>query len=278
MPPPERIPPRSMSSPQTLPGADLLAHGELTVRGRIREASNAVLYCSVAYEGREAACVYKPVAGERPLWDFPDGNLARREVAAYEVSEATGWGLVPPTVLRDGPYGEGMVQLWIEADPGARLLALTEDEAPGEGWKAVGEAEVGEGRTALLVHADTPGLRRLAVLDAVINNGDRKGGHLLPAPDGHLYGIDHGVTFHVEDKLRTLLWGWAGEELPAEAVEVLDRLGPALAPGAPLATRLAELLTGAEVAAVRARVAALRAGGRHPEPSGQWPAIPWPPV
>ncbi|WP_411071919.1 SCO1664 family protein [Streptomyces sp. cmx-4-25] len=278
MPPPERIPPRSMSSPQTLPGADLLARGELTVRGRIREASNAVLYCSVAYEGREAACVYKPIAGERPLWDFPDGDLARREVAAYEVSEATGWGLVPPTVLRDGPYGEGMVQLWIEADPGARLLALTEDEEPGEGWKAVGEAEVGEGRTALLVHADTPELRRLAVLDAVINNGDRKGGHLLPAPGGHLYGIDHGVTFHVEDKLRTLLWGWAGEELPAEAVEALDRLGPALAPGAPLATRLAELLTGAEVAAVRARVAALRADGRHPEPSGQWPAIPWPPV
>ncbi|MFE5735210.1 SCO1664 family protein [Streptomyces sp. NPDC056528] len=278
MPPPERIPPRSMSSPQTLPGADLLARGELTVRGRIREASNAVLYCSVAYEGREAACVYKPIAGERPLWDFPDGDLARREVAAYEVSEATGWGLVPPTVLRDGPYGEGMVQLWIEADPGARLLALTEDEEPGEGWKAVGEAEVGEGRTALLVHADTPELRRLAVLDAVINNGDRKGGHLLPAPGGHLYGIDHGVTFHVEDKLRTLLWGWAGEELPAEAVEALDRLGPALTPGAPLATRLAELLTGAEVAAVRARVAALRADGRHPEPSGQWPAIPWPPV
>ncbi|MFF5392742.1 SCO1664 family protein [Streptomyces sp. NPDC013012] len=266
------------SSPQTLPGAELLARGELTVRGRIREASNAVLYCSVAYEGREAACVYKPVAGERPLWDFPDGNLARREVAAYEVSEATGWGLVPPTVLRDGPYGEGMVQLWIEADPEARLLALTEDDEPGEGWKAVGEAEVGEGRTALLVHADTPALRRLAVLDAVVNNGDRKGGHLLPAPGGHLYGIDHGVTFHVEDKLRTLLWGWAGEELPAEAVEVLDRLGGSLAPGAPLATRLAELLTGAEVAAVRARVAALRAGGRHPEPSGQWPAIPWPPV
>ncbi|MFJ6251090.1 MULTISPECIES: SCO1664 family protein [unclassified Streptomyces] len=266
------------SSPQTLPGAELLARGELTVRGRIREASNAVLYCSVAYEGREAACVYKPVAGERPLWDFPDGNLARREVAAYEVSEATGWGLVPPTVLRDGPYGEGMVQLWIEADPEARLLALTEDGEPGEGWKAVGEAEVGEGRTALLVHADTPALRRLAVLDAVVNNGDRKGGHLLPAPGGHLYGIDHGVTFHVEDKLRTLLWGWAGEELPAEAVEVLDRLDRSLAPGAPLATRLAELLTGAEVAAVRSRVAALRAGGRHPEPSGQWPAIPWPPV
>ncbi|MFI1716095.1 SCO1664 family protein [Streptomyces sp. NPDC053513] len=278
MPAPERIPSRSMSSPESPRDTELLARGELTVRGRVREASNAVLYCSVAHEGREAACVYKPVAGERPLWDFPDGTLAQREVAAYEISEATGWGLVPPTVLRDGPYGEGMVQLWIEADPEARLLALTEDEEAGEGWKAVGPAQIDEDRTALLVHADTPELRRLAVLDAVINNGDRKGGHLLPAPGGRLYGIDHGVTFHVEDKLRTLLWGWAGEELPAEAVGVLDSLDRSLAPGAPLATRLAELLTGAEVAAVRARVEALRATGRHPEPSGQWPAIPWPPV
>ncbi|MFF3840682.1 SCO1664 family protein [Streptomyces sp. NPDC001930] len=279
MPAPERIPPRSMSSsPPTPPDAELLARGELTVRGRVREASNAVLYCSVAYEGREAACVYKPVAGEQPLWDFPDGTLAQREVAAYEISEATGWGLVPPTVLRDGPYGEGMVQLWIEADPEARLLALTEDDEAGEGWKAVGPAQVAEDRTALLVHADTAELRRLAVLDAVINNGDRKGGHLLPAPGGHLYGIDHGVTFHVDDKLRTLLWGWAGEELPAEAAGVLDALGRSLAPGEPLAARLAELLTDAEVAAVRARVEALRTTGRHPEPSGQWPAIPWPPV
>ncbi|WP_425338288.1 SCO1664 family protein [Streptomyces flavochromogenes] len=279
MPAPERIPPRSMSStPPTPPDAELLAHGELTVRGRVREASNAVLYCSVAYEGREAACVYKPVVGEQPLWDFPDGTLAQREVAAYEISEATGWGLVPPTVLRDGPYGEGMVQLWIEADPEARLLALTEDDEAGEGWKAVGPAQVAEDRTALLVHADTPDLRRLAVLDAVINNGDRKGGHLLPAPGGHLYGIDHGVSFHVDDKLRTLLWGWAGEELPAEAAGVLDGLGRSLAPGAPLSARLAELLTDAEVVAVRARVEVLRTTGRHPEPSGQWPAIPWPPV
>ncbi|MEU2236760.1 SCO1664 family protein [Streptomyces vietnamensis] len=278
MPAPERIPPRSMSSPESPRDIELLARGELTVRGRVREASNAVLYCSVAHEGREVACVYKPVAGEQPLWDFPDGTLAQREVAAYEISEATGWGLVPPTVLRDGPYGEGMVQLWIEADPGARLLALTEDEEAGEGWKAVGPAQIDEERTALLVHADTPELRRLAVLDAVINNGDRKGGHLLPAPGGRLYGIDHGVTFHVDDKLRTLLWGWAGEELPAEAVGVLDALDRSLDPGAPLATRLAELLTGAEVAAVRARVEALRATGRHPEPSGRWPAIPWPPV
>ncbi|WP_329534889.1 SCO1664 family protein [Streptomyces sp. NBC_01450] len=271
----ERIPPRSVTT------AELLALGELKVRGRIREASNAVLYCSVSYEGRDASCVYKPVAGERPLWDFPDGTLAQREVAAYEVSEATGWGLVPTTVLRDGPYGEGMCQLWIEALPeadGDGLLALVEGEEPAEGWKAVGLAEVGEGETALLVHADDVRLRRLAVLDAVLNNADRKGGHLLPAGEGRLYGIDHGVTFNAENKLRTLLWGWAGESLTPEAVEVLTSLRDGLAPGAPLATRLAELITSAEIDATRARVEAMLSSGKHPEPSGEWPAIPWPPV
>jgi uncharacterized repeat protein (TIGR03843 family) len=275
MPAPERIPTGRVSTPDAL---TLLAKGELTVRGRLREASNAVLYCAVSYEGEEAHCVYKPIAGERPLWDFPDGTLAQREVAAYEVSQATGWGLVPPTVLRDGPYGQGMVQLWIEADPEAALLALVEDEEPGEGWKAVGFADVGEGRTALLVHADDPRLRRLAVLDAVINNGDRKGGHLLPTTDGTLYAIDHGVTFNVDDKLRTLLWGWAGEPLPTEAVAALTTLATALADGGTLATRLAELLTAAEGAALSGRVAALLRSGTHPVPSGDWPAIPWPPV
>ncbi|MVO90113.1 SCO1664 family protein [Streptomyces sp. p1417] len=318
MPAPERIPAGSVTP------VELLTRGELTVRGQIREASNAVLYCTIAYEEQTAACVYKPVAGERPLWDFPDGTLARREVAAYEVSEALGWGLVPPTVLRDGPYGEGMVQLWIEAGDGAdaaapeaddaaaggtdggaapgtddapapgagdgvggadgdggagaELLALVEGDEPGDGWKAIGYAQVEEGRTALLVHADDARLRRLAVLDAVINNADRKGGHLLPGRDGRLFGIDHGVTFNVADKLRTLLWGWAGEKLPDEAVTALGALREALAAGAPLAGRLGELLTPAEVDAVRGRVAALLASGRHPAPSGEWPAIPWPPV
>ncbi|MFI0514809.1 SCO1664 family protein [Streptomyces sp. WSLK1-5] len=267
---PERIPPRSVTT------AELLARGELTVRGQIRDASNAVLHCSVAYDGQEALCVYKPVRGERPLWDFPDGTLAQREVAAYEVSEATGWGLVPPTVLRDGPFGEGMCQLWIEGVPGSELLALVDGEEPEPGWRAIGLAEVDEGRTALLVHADDERLRRLAVLDAVINNADRKGGHLLPAEGGRLYGIDHGVTFNVENKLRTLLWGWAGEPLPEEAGDVLKGLRKALS--GDLAARLAALITPAEIDATRARVDALLESGKHPEPSGEWPAIPWPPV
>ncbi|BBC37795.1 Phosphatidylinositol kinase [Streptomyces graminofaciens] len=267
-----------MTVTESLLLAELLVEGELTVRGQVREASNAVLYCTVSYEGREAACVYKPVAGERPLWDFPDGTLAQREVAAYEVSEATGWGLVPPTVLRDGPYGEGMCQLWIEGQPGSELLALVDGDEPGEGWKAVGFAEVGEGKTALLVHADDERLRRLAVLDAVINNADRKGGHLLPAVEGRLYGIDHGVTFNVDNKLRTLLWGWAGEPLTEESVRVLGSLRDSLEAGGALAVRLAELITPAEVDATRARVTGLLKAGTHPEPSGEWPAIPWPPV
>ena len=273
---PERIPPRSVTPPPDAAG--LLARGELTVRGRIREASNAALYCTVSYDGEDSACIYTPIAGERPLWDFPDGTLAQREVAAYEVSQATGWGLVPPTVLRDGPYGEGMCQLWVEVAPEAELLALVDGEEPEPGWKAIGFAEVGEGRTALLVHADDERLRRLAVLDAVINNADRKGGHLLPTGEGRLYGIDHGVTFNAENKLRTLLWGWAGEALTEEAVDVLEGLRKGLAEGGPLAARLEPLITGAEIDATRARVGALLASGTHPEPSGQWPAIPWPPV
>ncbi|MYZ08339.1 SCO1664 family protein [Streptomyces sp. SID2999] len=278
---PERIPPGSVSAADTGTDADaaeLLAHGELTVRGRIRDASNAALFCTVALDGQEATCVYKPVAGERPLWDFPDGTLAGREVAAYEVSEATGWGLIPPTVLRDGPYGEGMCQLWIEVSADAELLALAEGEEAGPGWKAIGLAEVGEGQTALLVHADDDRLRRLAVLDAVINNADRKGGHLLPTVAGHLYGIDHGVSFNAENKLRTLLWGWAGEPLTEDALTILAGLRDSLAAGGALAAKLAPLLTPAEIDATRARVDSLLATGRHPEPTGDWPAIPWPPV
>ncbi|MEO3754648.1 SCO1664 family protein [Streptomyces sp. B6B3] len=280
----ERIP-----SQQGLTAVEVLARGELTVHGRIADASNAVLYATAELPGRRVPCVYKPVAGERPLWDFPDGTLAQREVAAYEVCRALGWDLVPPTLLRDGPLGRGMCQQWVGPAPDAEtpdadadgqgpdeLLALVEGDAPAPGWRAVVRATVGEGRSALLVHADDERLRRMAALDAVINNADRKGGHLLPLPDGRLYGIDHGVTFHTDDKLRTLLWGWAGEPLPDVVLAALRRLAPELAEGRPLAVRLHALISDEERQALRARTAELLRTGRYPRPSGEWPALPWP--
>ncbi|QKW22974.1 SCO1664 family protein [Kitasatospora sp. NA04385] len=255
----------------------LLREGALAVHGRVTDASNAVLYCTVTLDGVTAPCVYKPVAGERPLWDFPDGTLAGREAAAHALSAATGWHLVPPTVLRDGPAGPGTVQLWIEPDPDApELLDLQPLDGVREGWLPVVRAEVEGGRQVWLVHRDDEQLRRLAVLDAVLNNADRKGGHWLPAADGRIYGIDHGVTFHTEPKLRTLLWGWAEQPLTAEALDVLARLAADLA--GPLGERLGPHLTPGELAALKDRTAALRASGRHPLPSREWPSIPWPPV
>jgi uncharacterized repeat protein (TIGR03843 family) len=229
----------------------LLRDGELSVEGRLVDASNATFYCAVTCEGRTAACVYKPVAGERPLWDFPDGTLAEREVAAYEVSAATGWGIVPPTVLRDGPAGPGMVQLWIDVDESVDLPRF-------------------------MRRRDLEQLRNIAVFDAVVNNADRKGGHLLPTPDGHVWGVDHGVTFSVQDKLRTVLWQWAGERIPPDARAVMERLADDL-DGA-LGERLAELLTQREVRRTKRRVDRLLASGRYPEPGDGWPPVPWPPI
>ena len=234
---------------QTDDALALLREGELSIEGRLVDASNATLYCQVEADGVAATCVYKPIAGERPLWDFPDGTLAYREVAAYEVSAATGWDIVPPTVLRDGPYGPGMCQLWIDVDEEVDL--------------------------SVLARSNNPGLRRMAVFDAVINNADRKGGHLLPTPQGHVYGVDHGVSFNVEDKLRTLLWRWRGKQLPGEAVAVLEQLLAQMSAG--LGDRLRQLLDETEVVAVEHRLRRLLSTGEHPMPSEEWPAIPWPP-
>ncbi|WP_448628678.1 SCO1664 family protein [Geodermatophilus sp. URMC 64] len=229
--------------------AVLLADGEIDLEGRLLDASNVTLIGTIRTGTLEAECVYKPVAGERPLWDFPDGTLAGREVSAALVSEATGWRIVPPTVLRDGPFGPGMVQLWVDGDPTVDLAAF--------------------------VRQDHPALRRMAVFDAVVNNADRKGGHIIPMPDGHVYGVDHGICFSVDPKLRTLLWRWAGKPLPAEAVEVLERLQDGLL--GDLGERLHEHLTRREVRRTQQRVAELLRTRRHPEPSGDWPALPWPP-
>ena len=235
-----------------LPEADaleLLQHAQLTVEGQLVDASNATLYVCAEHDGVRAACVYKPVTGERPLWDFPDGTLAEREVAAYVVSAASGWDIVPPTVLRDGPFGPGMVQLWIETDERCDVRSL--------------------------LRSGAPALRPVAVLDAVINNADRKGGHLLPVPSGHVYGVDHGVCFNVEDKLRTVVWNWAGESIADEELDVLARLRRDF--DADLGARLAELLTGAEVRRTRRRIERLLRMTLLPTPTAAWPSVPWPP-
>jgi uncharacterized repeat protein (TIGR03843 family) len=240
MPPAERSP--SLSEDLLR----LLRTGTLSVEGRLVDASNATLYCTV---GGTTACVYKPVRGERPLWDFPDGTFAGREVATYLVSEATGWGLVPPTVLREGPFGPGMCQVWIDVVDGVDLRELAGSD-----------------------HVD---LQRMALLDAVVNNADRKGGHLLPTAEGRVLGVDHGVCFSTDDKLRTLLWQWAGEPLSAEGLEALHQLRAALTGS--LCEELSEHLTRREVRATAERVERLLLGGCYPFPSEDWPAIPWPP-
>ena len=227
----------------------LLLDGEIDLEGRMLDASNVTLVGYIRTGELEAECVYKPVAGERPLWDFPDGTLAGREVSAALISEATGWRVVPPTVLRDGPFGPGMVQLWVDGDPDVDLAAF--------------------------VRSDDPGLRRMAVFDAVVNNADRKGGHIIPTSAGHVYGVDHGICFSVDPKLRTLLWRWAGKPLPAEALEVLEKLTGDLL--GDLGEQLHEHLTRREVRRTQQRVAELLRTGRHPQPSGDWPALPWPP-
>lgn len=237
-------------SAATAASLDLLRTGEIVVEGRLVDASNATLYCRVRSDADDMVCIYKPRAGERPLWDFPTGTLSRREVAAYVVSELLGWDIVPPTVWRDGPFGPGMVQEWIDVDEGVDLVEL--------------------------VQSDRSDLQRMAVFDVVINNSDRKGGHVLPTIDGRIFGIDHGVAFSIEDKVRTVLWQWEGDALPTDVVVDLERFAESLNE-VEVRDSLGGLLSGREVRALRRRVDRILAAGRHPGPSPDWPAIPWPP-
>lgn len=251
-------------------GTDLMTD-ELTLTGRIRTASNATFVGSIG----DQTVVYKPIRGEKPLWDFPDGCLAHREVAAYLVSEAMGWNIVPKTWLRDGPLGEGMVQLWQEPDPEQDAVDLMPaDEVPETGWKHVLEGQDDAGQIVALVHEDTAALRRMAVFDVIVNNADRKGDHILAMKDGHRYGVDHGLTFHREHKLRTVLWGWVGKELTAEELEGIDRVRSCLRDT--LGGNLAGLLTAEEISALTGRCSALRATKRAPGPQGHSSAVPWP--
>ena len=264
----------------TEPQVEVLTHGELAPEGRLVDASNTTLRCWATLDGVAIRCVYKPVAGERPLWDFPDGTLAGREVAAYLVSGflATvdpSWELVPPTVHRDGPLGPGACQLWVEeaAEP---LVGFVPDERLPADWRSIAAARDDDGNPYTLAHADDPRLARMAIFDAVVNNADRKGGHVLVTGDGQVYGVDHGLCFHAQPKLRTVLWGWAGEPLPDWADPVLASLEKAVA--GPLGEELAPHLTRQEVAALAQRVRDLRTRGRFATPNPDWPAVPWPPI
>ncbi|GAA2722480.1 SCO1664 family protein [Cellulomonas aerilata] len=252
--------------------ADLDLDGDgLRVTGRIRVASNATFLAAIG----EVAVVYKPVAGERPLWDFPDGTLAHREVAAYRVSEALGWDVVPRTWLRDGPLGPGMVQLWRTPDPEQDPVdVVPAHDVPRDGWRTVFHGSDESGQRVALVHEDSAVLRRMAVFDVLVNNADRKGGHVLPMPDGHRHGVDHGVTFHVEPKLRTVLWGWLGERLDPDELAGVDRVRAGL--DGDLGRGLAELLSEPELDALAARCGRLLGEGRFPDHEGDMPAMPWP--
>jgi uncharacterized repeat protein (TIGR03843 family) len=262
-----------VSSPTNSEAQDLLTHGELEVEGRLVDASNVTLYCGIELDGVRGHAVYKPVSGERPLWDFPDGTLAGREVATYLLCESSGIGTIPPTVLRGGPYGIGMVQLWVDTTD----EELVDVRAPGEvpdSWRVVLHAQDRLGEPAVLTHADHPGVRDLAIFDIIANNTDRKGGHVLAGADGQVYGVDHGVCLHAEPKLRTVLWGWIGDALPEDAVEKLRALPEKIYNG--LGERLSAHLTGVEIGAIVERAEKLVSTGVFPEPGDDWRAIPWP--
>jgi hypothetical protein len=234
---------------------EVLARAELEVVGRLLDASNASFLCDLRLPRGEALpdglshAVYKPRRGERPLDDFPDGTLAFREVAAYRLSRATGWDVVPPTLLRDGPYGPGMVQRWVDVDPDADVL--------------------------LMLRRKDRALRRMALFDVVVNNTDRKLGHLLPTHDGHVYGCDHGVCFSPEPKLRTMLWAWRGQRLDSEELATLRRLRDGM--DGTLGRELGGLLSSREVMVTCDRIEELLQRPVFPGPLPGRPAIPWPP-
>jgi uncharacterized repeat protein (TIGR03843 family) len=248
-------------------------HGELRLVTRIPSASNAAFLAVID----DTPVIYKPTAGEQPLWDFPDGDLAQREVAAYLVSESLGWGIVPPTWVRDGPLGAGMVQLWREpeADDASRAVDLVDPELPpAPGFRRVFDAIGDPDFPVAIDHEDSAALRRIAVFDVVVNNADRKGSHILEMAGGHRHGVDHGLTFHVDDKLRTVLWGWAGDELTDAELAGVDGVRSALAGS--LGRSLAELLSPAELEMLEFRCELLLAEGRFPAPRSSWHVVPWP--
>ena len=217
--------------------------GDLEIIGRLVDASNASLLCKLP---NELKVIYKPIAGERPLWDFPDGNLASREVAAFYISEVGEFSVVPKTVLREGPFGIGAIQQWIETSEAADVIAMAQ--------------------------SDNPQIRNLALFDIVINNADRKFGHILITPDEQIFGCDHGVSLHEENKLRTVIWQFAEQKLTLEEIAKLQDLLSKID-----LNHLAKFLSAEEIAAFLQRVQGLIEDGRFSSPNPNWPAVPWPP-
>ena len=260
---------------------DVLAFGEIEIEGRLMDASNMALRGQLELDDIRTRVIYKPVQGERSLWDFPDGTLAARESAAFVLSAVGGWNLVPPTVLREGPLGPGSVQLWVDALEGAAqsLVDVVTRAELEPGWLPVFEAQLADGTAVVVAYADRPELASAAVFDAVINNADRKGSHLVLDQSGTLWGFDHGVSCHAEPKLRTVLWGWVGQPLPEAELARLEELSGWLSTARSLLSRtLTGLLSPAEVEAVGRRIAGLLATGRFPQPNSRGPAVPWPPL
>ena len=252
----------------------ILTFEPLNVDGRLLDASNATLRCVIGNGDHTTMCVYKPRRGERPLWDFPSGTLTGREIAAYEIDHALGFDLIPPTVWREeGPAGPGMCQLWVAEDHDARLVDVVAPNDIPDGWIPVLRASDGAGHPVALVHADDSRLQQMALLDAVINNGDRKGGHVITDTVGRVWGVDHGVSLSCEPKLRTVLWGWGQTPIPDEQLAALRALDDRIALGFP---EIERWRSEAEVDSLARRIAELVTAGEFPMPSEDWPAIPWP--
>jgi hypothetical protein len=246
-----------MSGDERAPRAALvippaLAEGEIEVLGSMPDSSNDTLLARCRGEKQECFAIYKPARGETPLWDFPDGTLHRREVAAYVVADAIGWPNVPPTVLRDGPFGPGSLQLFVRFDAAEHYFTLGAERADD--------------------------FRRIALFDLVVNNADRKAGHCLLGEDGTIWVIDHGVCFSDEPKLRTVIWDFIDEPIPPGLSDDLARLGAKLATTSTTRLALEALLAPAEVDATAERLERLVASGRFPEPEPGVRPIPWPPI
>lgn len=232
----------------------ILTHGTVSEEhGLLQWSSNYTFLLSLTYEGQSLLTIYKPRKGERPLWDFPTGALCYREQAAYLTAEALSWQVVPPTVLREGPHGIGSMQMFVDHDPDKTYFTFDDTLKPA--------------------------LQRLALFDCIINNADRKGGHCLLDEAGHLWGIDHGIAFHHEHKLRTVIWEFAGQPVPPNLITDLQSLAEKLSPESanPYRQALTELLSEEEITAFLARVQARIETGLFPQP-GAGPNTPWPPV